>query len=55
MRGILDIPPDDLADVARTAQKIAVAAVKAFNAEGIILQQFSEPASGQVVSHLHVQ
>ena len=54
MRGILDIPADDLADVVRTAQKIAVAAVKAFNAEGIILQQFSELASGQVVFHLHV-
>ena len=53
-RGILDIPADDWADVARTAQKIAVAAVKAFDAEGIILQQFSEPASGQVVFHLHV-
>ena len=53
-RGILDIPAEDLADVARTAQKIAVAAMKAFDAEGIILQQFSEPASGQVVFHLHM-
>ncbi len=53
-RGILDIPADDLADVARTAKKIAVAAVRAFDAEGIILQQFSEPASGQVVFHLHM-
>jgi histidine triad (HIT) family protein len=53
-RGILDIPADDLADVARTAQRIAVAAMKAFDAEGIILQQFSEPASGQVVLHLHM-
>ena len=53
-RGILDIPAEDLADVVRTAQKIAVAAMKAFDAEGIILQQFSEPASGQVVFHLHM-
>jgi len=53
-RGILDIPADDLAGVARTAQKISLAAVKAFDAEGIILQQFSEPASGQVIFHLHV-
>ena len=53
-RGIFDIPADDLADVARTAQTIALAAVKAFDAEGIILQQFSEAASGQVVFHLHV-
>ena len=53
-RGILDIPPDDLAEVARTAKKIAVAAVTAFDAEGIIIQQFSEAASGQVVFHLHM-
>ena len=53
-RGILDIPADDFADVARTAQTIALAAVKAFDAEGIILQQFSEAASGQVVFHLHM-
>jgi histidine triad (HIT) family protein len=49
-RGILDIADDDLAAVARTAKRIAVAAMKAFDAEGIILQQFSEPSSGQVAS-----
>ncbi|MDN4986534.1 HIT family protein [Bradyrhizobium arachidis] len=53
-RGILDIADDDLAAVARTAKRIAVAGMKAFDAEGIILQQFSEPASGQVVFHLHM-
>ncbi|MCK1392118.1 HIT family protein [Bradyrhizobium sp. 1] len=53
-RGILDIADDDLAAVARTAKRIAVAAMKAFDAEGIVLQQFSEPASGQVVLHLHM-
>lgn len=53
-RGILDIADDDLAAVARTARRIAIAAMKAFDAEGIILQQFSEPASGQVVFHLHM-
>lgn len=53
-RGILDIADDDLAAVARTTKRIAVAAMKAFDAEGIILQQFSEPASGQVVLHLHM-
>ena len=52
-RGILDIAADDFAEVARTAKKIAAAAVKAFGAEGIIVQQFSEAASGQVVFHLH--
>ncbi len=53
-RGILDVAADDFAEVARTAKKIAVAAVKAFDAEGIIVQQFSEAASGQVVFHLHM-
>lgn len=53
-RGILDIADDDLAAVARTAKRVAIAAMKAFDAEGIILQQFSEPASGQVVLHLHM-
>ena len=53
-RGILDIADDDLAAVARTARRIAIAAKKAFGADGIILQQFSEPASGQVVFHLHM-
>ena len=53
-RNILDIEPDDLAHVARAAQKIAQAAMAAFNADGITLQQFNEAAGGQVVFHLHV-
>lgn len=53
-RGILDISEDDLAEVARSAKRIAAAAMKAFKADGIIVQQFSEPASGQVVFHLHM-
>lgn len=53
-RNILDIPPDDLAAVATTAQKIAKAAMKVFNADGITIQQFNEGAGGQVVFHLHM-
>jgi len=53
-RNILDIAPDDLAHVARTTHKIAAAAMKAFNADGMTIQQFNEPAGGQVVFHLHV-
>lgn len=45
-RGILDITADDFAEVARTAKKIAVAAVKAFGAEGIIIQQFDAKFCG---------
>lgn len=53
-RNILDIKPDDYAHVARATHKIAAAAMKAFNADGITVQQFNEPAGGQVVFHLHV-
>jgi len=53
-RGILDIAEDDLAEVVRSAKRIAIAAMKAFDADGIVIQQFSEPASGQVVFHLHM-
>jgi histidine triad (HIT) family protein len=36
------------------AQKIARAAMTVFSADGITVQQFNEPAGGQVVFHLHV-
>lgn len=53
-RNVLDIAPEDLAAVMTTAQKVARAALKAFNAEGITIQQFNESAGGQVVFHTHV-
>ena len=53
-RNILDITSDDFAHVARGAHTIAAAAMTAFKADGITLQQFSEPAGGQVVFHLHM-
>ncbi|WP_298108173.1 HIT family protein [Bradyrhizobium sp.] len=53
-RGILDVSEEDFAEVARSAKRIAAAAMQAFGADGIIIQQFSEPASGQVVFHLHM-
>jgi histidine triad (HIT) family protein len=53
-RNILDVPAADLAHVAIVAQKIAKAAMKAFVADGITVQQFNEGAGGQVVFHLHV-
>src|SRR5690349_16501543 len=49
-RNILDITPDDYAHVARASHKIAAAAMKAFKADGITVQQFNEPAGGQVRS-----
>ena len=53
-RNILDVTPDDLAHVMGVVQKIAQAAVKVFSADGVTIQQFNEPAGGQVVFHLHV-
>ena len=53
-RNLLDVGPVDLAHVMQVAQKIAKAAVKAFDADGITVQQFNESAGGQVVFHLHV-
>ncbi len=53
-RNILDIEPDNLAHVMAVAQKIARAAMTVFAADGITVQQFNEPAGGQVVFHLHV-
>lgn len=53
-RNILDVDPDSLAAVMRTTQKLARALVKAFAADGVTVQQFNEPAGGQVVFHLHV-
>lgn len=53
-RNLLDVDPDDLAHVAKISQKVAKAAMRAFNADGITLQQFNESAGGQVVFHLHV-
>ena len=53
-RNILDISAEDFAHVARGAHKIAAAAMKAFEADGITVQQFNEAAGGQVVFHLHM-
>ena len=53
-RTILDIAADDLAHLIKTTQTIARAAMTVFNADGLTIQQFNEPAGGQVVFHLHV-
>ena len=53
-RNILDIDDASLAAVSRTTRKIAIAAKKAFAADGLTIQQFNETAGGQVVFHLHV-
>jgi histidine triad (HIT) family protein len=53
-RNILDVSPEDFAYTMQVAQRIAKAAMEVLAADGITLQQFNEPAGGQVVFHLHV-
>ncbi|MEP3047581.1 MAG: HIT family protein [Roseibium sp.] len=53
-RNIFDIAQNDLNAVMATVQKMARTVVKAFGADGTTIQQFSEPAGGQVVFHTHV-
>ena len=53
-RNLLDVDGDSLAAVIHTAQKIGRAAMQAFGADGLTVQQFNEAAGGQIVFHLHV-
>jgi len=53
-RNMLDADPATLGPLFAIVQKLAVAVKKAFNADGVTLMQFNEPASGQTVYHLHV-
>jgi len=53
-RTILDIGRDDLAHLFAVVQKVARASMTVFAADGLTIQQFNEPAGGQVVFHLHV-
>ncbi|MCP4181800.1 MAG: HIT family protein [Hyphomicrobiales bacterium] len=53
-RTIIDADDLMLAQVYSTVRKISKASLKAFNADGLTIQQFNEPAGGQVVFHLHV-
>lgn len=53
-RNILDIHPDDLADLYRAVQFVAKGVKRAMAADGLTIQQFNETAGGQVVFHIHV-
>lgn len=52
-RNLLDCPAEDLAAVVATVQRLALAVRKAFQADGVTIQQFNEAAGGQEVFHLH--
>lgn len=53
-RNLLDADPAILGRLFETVRKVAVAAKQAFAADGVVVMQFNEPASGQTVYHLHV-
>ncbi|APG48056.1 HIT family protein [Phaeobacter porticola] len=52
-RNFLDASPEQLAAVMATAQKMSHIAMRAFDAQGVTVQQFNEAAGGQEVFHLH--
>ncbi|CAN7302353.1 HIT family protein [Neorhizobium tomejilense] len=52
-RNILDADPAVLSKMIPVVQKLARAAKEAFEADGITVIQFNEPAAGQTVYHLH--
>ena len=52
-RNILDASRQQMTACLMTVQKIARASMKAFAADGVTIQQFNEPAGGQVVFHIH--
>ena len=52
-RNLLDADAVVLAKLIAATQKIAIAAEKAFAADGVTIMQFNEPAAGQTVFHLH--
>jgi len=53
-RTILDTPLADLQAAIATVQRVARAVKDGMKADGLTIQQFNEPAGGQVVFHLHV-
>lgn len=52
-RNLLDAAPMTLGNLIAVTQMIAQASMKAFNADGITINQFNEAPAGQSVFHLH--
>ncbi|MGQ3215410.1 MAG: HIT family protein [Shinella sp.] len=52
-RNILDADHETLSRLLPVVQKVAVAVKEAFEADGVTVIQFNEPAAGQTVYHLH--
>lgn len=54
VRNLLDADDAVLASLFPAVARLARAARKAFDADGLTIQQFNEKAAGQIVFHLHV-
>ncbi len=52
-RNMLDIGDDDLKHAIVAVKRVARAVKAAFDAPGVFVMQFNEPASGQTVFHTH--
>ena len=52
-RNILDVDGRSLQAVIATTQHLSKAVIRAFDADGVTIHQFNEPAAGQIVYHLH--
>lgn len=53
-RNLLDAEPETVAKLFTAARKVARAARKAFNADGVFVGQYNEAVAGQTIYHLHV-
>jgi histidine triad (HIT) family protein len=52
-RNLLDAEPTTLGPLSRAVQKVARAAMRAFQADGVTVIQYNEAPAGQSVFHLH--
>ena len=53
-RGLLDAEPETLTHLFAAVQRVGRAVTAAFDADGLTVFQFNEPAGGQTGFHLHV-
>jgi len=53
-RNIFDIGAHDLQHLILAVQQVARAVKKAFDADGVVISNYAEPAGGQSVFHTHV-
>jgi len=54
IKTIYDADADTVGHLFQVAKRVAVAVKSAFSAEGVLIWQSNERASGQVIEHMHV-